>query len=280
MRTIKITLTEGIKATDIKKLLDYTNEEYRPYDPGLYLYNLMSNYSFEKKFSDEFIELVYTTLTAWNMNQRGAKLAKFDLFKQSILDNKDTIQSLEKYRIEELDSITDAIEKPIRALFKKLDLVETQSKLVTFSKTLHFFLPNLLMPIDRAYTLRFFYKNYSEANADEQIQIYLDILDQFRQFAKKHRDNKAFKERNKRWDKNLPKMIDNIIIAFISKDKQMKTYAIYAEMEQEPRFYVKAKNSDDLVKIMQERDRKGESYGMFPGWFPVEINKENFKDGI
>jgi len=54
----------------------------------------------------------------------------------------------------------------------------------------------------------------------------------------------------------------------------MKIYAIYAEMEQEPCFYVEAKDIDDLVKIMKERDRKREPYGMFPGWFPVEISKE------
>jgi len=269
MQKIKNKLLEIIKAEDIKTLLDYTNERYRLYDPGLYLYNLMSNYSFKEKFSDEFIELVYTTLTAWNMNQRAAKLAKFDLFKQSIFDNKDTIQSLEKYRIEELDTI-DIIEKPIRSLFDKLNLVETKSKLVTFSKTLHFFLPNLLMPIDRAYTLCFFYNYYREGDFDEQIRIYLDIFDQFRLFARKHIDNNAFKERDKRWNKNLPKMIDNIIIAFINK--QMKTYAIYAEMEQKPRFYVKAKDCDDLVKIMEQRNNENKPCGMFPGWFPKEIN--------
>ena len=272
---IKKELTEVIKATDIKELLDYTNEEYRPYDPGLYLYNLMSNYLFEEKFSNEFIELVYTTLTAWNMNQRGAKLVKFDLFKQSIFDNKNIIQSLEKYRIEELDTIIDVIEKPIRSLFNKLNLVETQSKLVTFSKTLHFFLPNLLMPIDRAYTLCFFYKNYNKADVDEQIRIYLDIFEQFRQFARKNKDNEAFKEHEKRWNKNLPKMIDNIIIAFVSNHRQMKIYAIYAEMEQKPRCFVKAKDIDDLVKIMKKREEEGKPDGMFPGWFPVEINKEN-----
>jgi len=275
-REIKNELTEIIKATDIKELLDYTNEEYRLYDPGLYLYNLMSNYSFEKKFSDEFIELVYTTLIAWNMNQRKAKLSKFDLFKKSLLDNKNTIQSLEKYRIEELES-SDIIEKPIRSLFEKLDLVDKGNpQLVTFSKTLHFFLPNLLMPIDRAYTLTFFYNNhnFSGADVDKQITIYLSVFEQFRQFAKTHRDNDAFKEHEKRWNKNLPKMIDNLIIGYIQT--KMKIYAIWSgdAYENEPRCYVEAKDIDNLVKIMSERNRKQEPYKMFPGWCPVEISRK------
>ena len=70
-------------------------------------------------------------------------------------------------------------------------------------------------------------------------------------------------------------MIDNIIFAFISDHRQMKTYAIFAEMEQEPRYYVEAKDIDDLVKIMKKRNKEGKPDGMFPGWCPVEINKEN-----
>jgi len=51
----------------------------------------------------------------------------------------------------------------------------------------------------------------------------------------------------------------------------MKTFAILAEMKQEPRFYVEAKDMDDLVRIMNEPIRKDKPYGVFPGWCPVEI---------
>ena len=56
----------------------------------------------------------------------------------------------------------------------------------------------------------------------------------------------------------------------------MKIYAIFSgdAYEKEPRCYVEAKDMDELVKIMRERDRKGEPFGMFPGWCPVEISKE------
>ena len=51
----------------------------------------------------------------------------------------------------------------------------------------------------------------------------------------------------------------------------MKTFAILAEMEQEPRFYVEAEDMDNLVRIMNEPIRKDKPYGVFPGWYPVEI---------
>ena len=55
---------------------------------------------------------------------------------------------------------------------------------------------------------------------------------------------------------------------------KMKIYAIYAAMEQEPRCYVEAKDIDDLIKIMNERNRNDEPYGMFPGWSPEEISRK------
>jgi len=50
----------------------------------------------------------------------------------------------------------------------------------------------------------------------------------------------------------------------------MKIYAIYGAMRREPWCYVEAKGIKDLIKIMGERD----TYGMFPGWSPVEISKK------
>jgi hypothetical protein len=58
-----------------------------------------------------------------------------------------------------------------------------------------------------------------------------------------------------------------------SKEKDMKIFAVYAEMEEKPRFYVEAKDSDELLKIMRKRSENGEPNEMSPGWDPVEISK-------
>ena len=56
----------------------------------------------------------------------------------------------------------------------------------------------------------------------------------------------------------------------------MKIYAIWNScgFENNPRCYVEAKNIDDLVKIMEERDKKDKPFGRFPGWDAVEISKK------
>ncbi len=210
-----------------EKTLVKTRNEYRPFDPGQYLYNLL----LEKRkkidtFSDEYLELVYTTLIAWNMNGRGAKLNDFDKFKESIKKNKDKINSLKEYKIENLsEKEIDKFKEITKELFDSLDLVgkswtgnKIKSKLVTFSKTLHFLLPNIYVPIDRRYTLDFFYSNKMvptdsniKKNNEKQIKVFNELFDKFHELAttynlKGYVDNK--------WNANIPKIIDNSIIGY------------------------------------------------------------------
>ena len=222
---IKNHLTAVIKKENILGLLNYTKKEYRPYDPGGYLYNLMLKYPLENKFNDDFIELVYTTLIAWNMNQRGARLSDFEIFRSSLKEpqSQKIIQELKDLNMENLGhKDISKVKDAIGFLFNNLKLVaENKPRLVTYSKTLHFYLPNLLMPIDRSYTLWFFYNNFNfdKTNIGKQVQIYCDIFEEFRQFAEKYYGNEIFKKFDDRWNKNIPKMIDNIIIAFVSRER-------------------------------------------------------------
>jgi len=213
MQKIKNHLLTTFNSDNIPTLIQYTTTNYRPYDPGQYLYRMITEFSNEMKFSDRFIELAYTTLIAWNMNQRKAKLSDFKLFKHSLRQNRKKIQSLENLLIEDLSSIND-IAETIEFLFNNLQLVFLgKPKLVTFSKTLHFFLPNLLIPIDRRYTLSFFYSQTSIPNTDiGQFRVYCDIFEQFRQLSTAYNFNS---HKNEQWNKNTPKIIDNIIIAYI-----------------------------------------------------------------
>jgi len=211
----------------LEDTLKKTKEYYRPFDPGQYLYNLL----LEKRkkmdiFSDEYLELVYTTLIAWNMNGRGAKLNDFSLFKETIRKNKDKLNSLKNYKIEQLNE-KEKIEvlKTSEELFNNLDLVgkswtgnKIKSKLVTFSKTLHFLIPNLFVPIDRKYTLDFFYNDTmvpthsnNQKNNEKQLEVFREIYEMFCEIAKiynlkQYLDNK--------WNTNIPKIIDNAIIGY------------------------------------------------------------------
>lgn len=198
--------------------LNKTKEFYRPLDPGQYLYNLLLEKRKKKDiFSDEYLELVYTTLIAWNMNGRGAKLSKIDKFKQTLRKNKVQIKSLEKYKLINLKDKELVLGK-LKDLFFNLNLTETKSKIVTFSKTLHFLLPELIVPIDRKYTLDFFYNNKQlptnkekKENNEKQFEIFVELFDKFIEISKSYNLNQYL---DNIWHVTPTKVIDNAIIGY------------------------------------------------------------------
>ena len=209
----------------IDKALKKVKTNYKPYDPGNYLYRkICKENDINRKFEDKFIELIYVTLSAWNMNSRGAKLSDFEDFKSSIKTNKNQIVNLSKYRIEKIREIEfDMITWRLKHLFDNLKLVgknknnKEKPRLVTFSKTMHFLLPDLVVPIDRTYTLKFFYGNKSiNPKLNLQFQKFLHIFKECSNFASKSKLNSKLDDN---WNQNIPKIIDNIIIGYQKLNK-------------------------------------------------------------
>ena len=197
----------------IENSLEKTKKEYRNLDPGQYLYNLLLNKrKISDIYSDEYLELAYTTLIAWNMNGRGAKLSDIDNFKDTIRENKNEINLLKGYRIEKLDEqeIKKVLEI-LERLFNKLEIVKTKSPLVTFSKTLHFLLPELVVPIDRRYTANFFYNSNQIPQKEKQFKVFSDLFEKFWEISQRYNLNNYL---DNNWNRTIPKVIDNMIIGY------------------------------------------------------------------
>ncbi len=223
----------------ISNCLKEVSFNYRPYDPGWYLYReLLKN---DQKFKENFLELVYVTLSAWNMNSRGAKLSNFDKdFKRTILKYQKKIGELSKFSLERQKNLFEQLEKPLKFLFNKLVLIDQKNKknppkLVTFSKTLHFFLPNLIIPIDRKYTLNFFFNQTTIGSSEEeQFKRFLGIQKEFHKFMwenKKYFLSHLKDSKKEKWNANLPKILDNFIIGYKKlKDKDK----VYKKIKENP----------------------------------------------
>ena len=188
----------------LKDSINETSDNYRPYDPALYLYKELRQY--ESPFlSEERANLTYTTLIAWGMNSRGAKLAEFRDFKKSLIENWELIQEIsENY----LEDITDFEYDSLESLYDNLNLTKTKSKLVTFSKAMHFLVPNLVAPIDRKYTLNFF---YGRENKDG-FETFREIHDKYKKLAKKQNLHDFL---DKKWNRSVPKIADNAVIGYM-----------------------------------------------------------------
>lgn len=187
---------------------------YKPYTPAQYLYNEILGQGHASHNLDKFIELVYATLCAWNMNQRQAKLSSYSKFRQSIRQYYSRISALSNIQLQTAsDEDFENVMSELERLFLRLDLVaQNKPRIVTFSKCLHYFLPNLIIPIDRSYTIKY-YKGHKgvPATINKQFKLFKEIQLDGRKFS---RTISLTPFLDSRRQKTIPKIIDNLIIDF------------------------------------------------------------------
>jgi hypothetical protein len=176
----------------------------------------------DDQFSGEHIQSVYDVVEEWYWNRFGStKLVDIGRFKSSILANRETIQELGKYRLEDLNgNDVRTIEREIGTLFMGLTLVLGKSKLVACSMTMHLLLPDLLMPINRTHTLKFFDTPITNRqgeskteHARREMSIYIYIFEQTQEYSLALKPKEDFLTNG--WSRNIPKFIDGLIIAYM-----------------------------------------------------------------
>lgn len=193
-----------------RQCIEKCEEKFRSDDADRIFYKYIISYP-DDKFTSDYIKHVYAMLILWNMNKRGAELSEIKVFTETILENSQKIKQLSR---DKLSEINDKSFEIFEDLFNNLTLVKTKSPLVTFSKTLHFFLPNLVVPIDGKYTCNFFKINpYQENGKKEKLQfdIFINLHKAFCEFAQKYSLSDLVDKTSDR-NLNIPKVIDNMLI--------------------------------------------------------------------
>ena len=167
---------------------------------------------------DYFLKAVHNTLIEWGMNKRGARIKKFDDFKENILDHIDIISELRKYELEKLSDLNQ-IHDQVLLIFNLLNVMVSKAKLVSVSKALAHFLPDLIPPMDNQNVYTFFYDDKSfPSNPKAEAKKFWEILEKFHYIQKKvglSKKNHKFEGFNT----SVPKMIDNAIWGFIYEQK-------------------------------------------------------------
>lgn len=112
--------------------------------------------------SEMFCEYVYATLTAWGMHRMGervaAKLTDFPIFQDTLRSLLKAADDLRGVSVCDLTvQETAAVTGQLATLVDRPGITASNAPLVANTKTLHFLLPDLVPPIDRTYTCRFFY---------------------------------------------------------------------------------------------------------------------------
>jgi len=161
---------------------------------------------------NQFFECLYDTLIAWGLNKRGSKLVAFETFRSSIRNQKNEIEDLEHCRLTRLsEGDVDVVVDSLWQILASLKTSTTKTKLIANSKALHHSLPQLMPPIDRAYTLRFFdYKNIS--GRDERT--FREIYHQFHRIGSR-REVTIHKYLGHGFHTSETKVIDNAIVGYV-----------------------------------------------------------------
>lgn len=205
--------------------VDVHNQAYRVHSDSRDDYlSLMRQHDKAKRYSDlvnddTYLQLTYLTLERWNMNQRGARLVAMSDFAESIRRNHEPFEKLSRYRLEQISE--GEIEKDIlprlRLLFTSLRVMATRARIVGLSKTLHFMLPNLVMPIDRGNIISVLYlgSKYS-SSPDKEFGYFTEIFHEYwhacgvLSLSESDVDHVG-------WNTSIPKMIDNAVIGFLTE---------------------------------------------------------------
>lgn len=153
----------------------------------------------------------------FGMGKRSAKLVPAVEFFSSIQGHKAVIVGLTNYRMDCIvpgtvpQDLLDALEQ----LFYGLRVVPPNKplKLVAVSKTLHFLLPNLVMPVDGASVLRFLRKGPVPQKINKQFDLLIEVFNKYIELAAQL----GLKSNNgdgNWWNISVPKRIDNAIGGF------------------------------------------------------------------
>ena len=218
-----------------KRCLDsyYQNEIF--FGPSVYFHRKVINSirdsgDYEKLLDNElFAEYIYATLASWGMHRMGpagSKMRDFRDLRNSILSNKSSLLELKKFNITMLNDQNKRIIFPLlRRLFENIEVMQSESKLVGNSKIIHHLLPDLVPPIDREYTIRFFYGDLKSKYTplffrEEESGLFLEITDYFHTICDRLQLTENDYDKTKSFNTSIPKVIDNAIIGLIHSLKR------------------------------------------------------------
>jgi hypothetical protein len=168
---------------------------------------------------DYFLESLYATLTSWGLHRMGpmkAKLVGFDDFKRALRNRRDAICKLTRYRIGALhQNEVGAITQEVWKLVEGLEIGLSEAKIVRGTKALHHLLPELVPPMDRAYTLKFFL-HVTHFDESKEEMAFHQIFPQFWRIS-----IRCAAEVEKRllkggdWNTSFTKVLDNAIVGYV-----------------------------------------------------------------
>lgn len=162
--------------------------------------------------SEQFLVSLRRTLLAWGIGRRASRLVPADAFAGALHAALPRLEPLESLRIDGNDLAND-LAGTLAQLIGSLGVVTNKAKLVAGTKTLHHLLPELVPPMDRAWTGLFFQFHLPEwQDARSQRRIFELAYSHLAGVARQVRPQQYVTGAG--WRTTRTKIIDNALIGF------------------------------------------------------------------
>jgi hypothetical protein len=172
----------------------------------------------------QFLEYVYAVLPSWGMHRMGplaAKVTEFSSLVNSLRSVQSAIEELWPLDITRLDP-ADVPEVAAKTwhVIAAIKASTSETQIVAGSKTLHHLLPDLVPPIDRQYTFRFFTGQKAVSSGDKQA--FLEWFPYLAEIGRRCRSSiDSAVARGAVMATGRAKLIDNAIIGFMLRQDRL-----------------------------------------------------------
>lgn len=158
--------------------------------------------------NDRFFPQLYETLKLLKVGVRQSRLVPPDAFLRAIRSHEKEIEALEGTSIDDLKDPETTSDR-LWQLIDSLGIVENDATVVAGTKALHHLLPDLVVPIDRAYTGTFF------GWSDFQYQQERSFREGFLTFAVVARKVSPQQYVGVNWNTSRTKVLDNALVGLL-----------------------------------------------------------------
>lgn len=170
-----------------------------------------------------FVASLRQTLVAWRLDSRASHLAPPAAFADAL---QRASARISEFNLMAIDDVHLAPDLPDRlwTLIHELDVVDNKAKLVAGTKTLHHLLPDLVPPMDRAWTGRFFGLHAPEWHSEEnQHRTFRRLFLAFRDIARAT-DPSSYTTGDG-WRTSRTKILDNALVSYTRLHIDTSTHA-------------------------------------------------------
>lgn len=158
---------------------------------------------------EDFLRDFHQTLYAWGIGKRASRLVSLPEFRNRLNNCGEEISDFEHLRLDDPELDISSTAERLWQLIERLGVVQNVSLIVPGTKTLHHLLPDLVPPMDRAWTGAFFQWSMGAPEYERST-----FIRTFSSFAKIAQATDPANFVGEEWRTSLTKVLDNAIIGY------------------------------------------------------------------